>query len=173
MLTPAWYAGTGSCASTMPRRREKFAARGKRALPTRHLHPPCGRRVAGRAAMPGGGAESGGRQGEAKVTAGGRFRAGGLEPEVAAHLLHEVRADVEAQAEAREVALLGARGAIEILEEAIAVLGCDANAIVAHRDEWRAAVCLGDRDRDGVARRGVVCGVVNEVAQHLLDARGS
>src|SRR5262249_38270492 len=91
-----------------------------------------------------------------------------VEPDAAAVGLDEAAADREADSGSAGATGHRAVDAIEAIEDALGVLGRDADAVIADAEGDRAAVGGGVEDDPAGVRR-VLDGVLDQVAQHLLD----
>jgi hypothetical protein len=82
--------------------------------------------------------------------------------------LDDLLRDVEAEAEAAVVRRRDLAAAVEALEDLAELVGRDADAAVAHRGHELAAVLDGDADVAAVRR--VLHRVLEQIAEHLLEA---
>src|SRR5918999_4720923 len=93
-----------------------------------------------------------------------------LHPDASLVRIHDAPADVEAKTDAGFWHALHVRGAVEAIEDPLALVLGHTDAVVAHRDPRRAAL---DRELDlGQDPAGAVLDrVLDEVVDHLLEAR--
>ena len=114
-----------------------------------------------------------GRRRQRQRDAEGRAGAGhALDRDAAAHALDDAPGNRQAKPGAAELAGDAAVGLLEFLEDAVVLVGRDADAGVAHQDVDLAGPDAGlDDDRDAAAI-GELHGVAGEVEQHLSQPRG-
>ncbi len=114
-----------------------------------------------------------GRRRQRQRDAEGRAGAGdALDRNAAAHALDDAPGNRQAKPGAAELAGDAAIGLLELLEDAVVLVGCDADAGVAHQNVDLAGPHAGlDDDRDAAAIRELH-GVAGEIEQHLSQPRG-
>src|SRR5262245_29437259 len=92
-------------------------------------------------------------------------------PDLTAMRLDQVAADVQAEADGLDRATAGL-DAIETLEQALEVLGRDADALIADAYAQQALFVGADAGAHVATARRVFDGVVDQIGEHLLDAHG-
>src|SRR2546423_8733689 len=92
-----------------------------------------------------------------------------LDPDRATVALHDLLGDVEAEAETAVIRRRHLASAVEALEDLPDLVGGDADAAVAHRGHELIAAVL-EAHVDVAAVRGVLLRVLEQIAEHLLEA---
>src|SRR5215207_9204058 len=95
--------------------------------------------------------------------------AGAAGPDAAAMLLDDVATDIQAEAHARDLALLGVAGATERLEDAIGRLRRQANALILNLDQHPARLRLDPHPQLRAVGR-VLDRVIEQIRKHLLES---